>query len=407
MPTRALFAPTLLLDAAYLTGFLFVFTWPWLSYALLLGIAVGIAAALRWLGLPLQNFWQVMMLVGSAIMPSTSWLAAWRTKRTMADAGTQDAGTQDAGQTAELASSRGPVEWGARKRLALGVVLGMALVACASGFLEQRVVGPAVAPAEQVAEGTLKRSLLLASASYASARLIDRGVALVSEAEISLPFVGGVSVKPGQVFKPLQDMAERYSDVMVISMASIGIQSVLMELGQVIGVTLLGSVLIAALMLALALPGGWSLRLMILARASLMLLIMVRIAVPLAILGVSVISDAVLEERRQSAQQELNLATAELQAADVATEGDDEAGLITWLRDMQDQTADMALSVRQFSDGMVERFIQLLVVYVLETLLLPLLMLLVLWRATRAFLMPAAQVVRLETSRTSRELRQL
>ncbi|GAB2802197.1 hypothetical protein GCM10027040_32660 [Halomonas shantousis] len=400
MPTRALFAPTLLFDAAYLTGFLFVSTWPWISYALLVGIAVGIAAALRWLGLPLQNFWQAMMLAGSVIMPSTAWLAAWRAEPVVTPAG-----MQDAGRAVEPAPSREQGEWSARKRVALGVMLGMVLVACSSGFLEQRVVGPAVAPAEQVAEGTLKRSLLLASASYASARLIDRGVALVSEAEISLPFVGGVSVKPGQVFKPLQDMAERYSDVMVMAMASIGIQSVLMELGQVIGATLLGSLAVAVLLVALIVPSAWSLRLFMVARAALVLLIMVRVAVPLAILGVSAISDAVLEERRQSAQQELNLATAELQAADVATEGDDEAGLIAWLRDMQDQTADMALSVRQFSDGMVERFIQLLVVYVLETLLLPLLMLFVLWRVTRTCLMPATQAVRFETA-ASRGLRQ-
>ena len=90
-----------------------------------------------------------------------------------------------------------------------------------SGVLQQRLINPALAPLDQKAEQALQQSLLLSSASFATARLIDRGIAFVSEAEVG---VGVASVKPGQLLKPLQDMAVRYSDVMVFAMSQVTIR---------------------------------------------------------------------------------------------------------------------------------------------------------------------------------------
>lgn len=139
------------------------------------------------------------------------------------------------------------------RRLAFGAVLLLALFGCITGQLGQSVIDPVMAPLEEQAKSTLQRSLALAAASYASARLIDRGVAFIAETQIG---IGVIYVKPGQVFKPVQDMAVRYSDVMVLAMASVGIQMMLMEMGQVIGVTVLGSLAIMALLLMQFAPRG-------------------------------------------------------------------------------------------------------------------------------------------------------
>nr|WP_298414604.1 hypothetical protein [uncultured Halomonas sp.] len=361
----------LLLDAVYLGALVNTLRWPELSYIALLGLVVGAFAAWRWWRRTSLRKWQMVLLSLSLLLPFTSWTRAHRPEA--------EYSSNPVGPT--ILSRRD-----IRKRLGMLVLLGLVLLASVSGFAERRVLGPVLAPTEISAITTLDRSLALAAASYASARLIDRGIALAAEAELTLPFIGGIAVKPGQVFKPLQDMAERYSDVMVVAMASIGIQRVLLEMGEGAAITVLGSLSVLLLMMALVFS-GLSQRLVLLARGVVILLVVTRLALPLMITGVGFVSDALLEERRQQAQQALNVATAELQQVDVDTL-EEEEGLTQWLNDLRDRTADMTLSVRQFSDSMVERFIQLLVVYVLETLLLPLAAIWALWRMLHTLFAP-------------------
>ncbi|MGC3873417.1 hypothetical protein ACPF7Z_09120 [Halomonas sp. GXIMD04776] len=361
----------LLFDAAYLGAFVRVSQWPALSYGILVGLMIGGSAAWRWWHKPSLQGWQIVLLSLSLFLPFTSWAAVQRGRA---------AGPNEADTTITLSRR----DMG--KRLGMLILLGLVLLASVSGFAERRVLGPALSPTEISAVMTLDRSLALAAASYASARLIDRGIALAAEAELTLPFIGGVAVKPGQVFKPLQDMAERYSDVMVVAMASIGIQRVLLEMGEGAAVTVLGSLSALLLMSALVFS-GLSRRLMLLARGVVIVLVVARLALPLMITGVGFVSDALLEERRQQAQQVLNVVTAELQQADVDTLKEDD-GLTGWLNDLRERTSDMTLSVRQFSDDMVDRFVQLLVVYLLETLLMPLAALWALWWMLRTLIAP-------------------
>src|SRR5690606_15310237 len=125
----------------------------------------------------------------------------------------------------------------ARRLLVVSLAVLAMTVALYSGILQQRVVNPALAPLDDKAHSVLQHSLLLSSASFATARLIDRGIAFVSEAEVG---VGVASVKPGQLLKPLQDMAVRYSDLMVIAMTSIGLQLFLLEFAKLAALPLFG-----------------------------------------------------------------------------------------------------------------------------------------------------------------------
>ncbi|SHE44750.1 hypothetical protein SAMN02745148_00473 [Modicisalibacter ilicicola DSM 19980] len=363
-----------LLDAIYLMAFVAVPEWPWLSYGLLAGLASGAVAAGRWWRKPSLDGWQVVLLAGSLIVPFTSWALSRRSNAPAA----KDAEVQP--RTIHRRDTR--------QRLGMLILLGLVLTASASGFAERRILGPALASVEASAVTTLNRSLGLAAASYGSARLIDRGIALAAEAELTLPFIGGVAVKPGQVFKPLQDMAERYSDVMVVAMASIGIQRVLLDLGHNAAVTVLGSLGALLLMTALVFPEV-SRRLARVTRAVVVLLLVARLAIPLVVMGVGLVSDVVLEERRRQAQQALDVATAELQEADAATLEEGGNGLTNWLNDLRESTSDLTLGVRRFSDDMVDRFVQLLVVYLLETLLMPLAMLAGLWHLLRMLIAPS------------------
>lgn len=250
-----------------------------------------------------------------------------------------------------------------------------------SGILQQRLLNPALSPLDDRASSALQRSLMLSSASFATARLIDRGIAFVSEAQVG---VGVASIKPGQLLKPLQDMAVRYSDLMVLAMTSIGLQLFLLEFGKLAALPLFGTgILLSAIMLLLG-PPAWRNTATYLLRIFIALLLVIRIGVPLAAFGVAELSDWVLEPQRIAAEAALSGETAALQRVDQPLQNGDE-GSLSWLKQMAAQANDMFAAVKSFSDNMVEKLIQLIVVYSLQTLVFPLLSLWLLWHLGRWF----------------------
>ena len=268
------------------------------------------------------------------------------------------------------------------RRLFVVLLAILALAAALySGILQQRVVNPALAPLDNKAHSVLQHSLLLSSASFATARLIDRGIAFVSEAEVG---VGVASVKPGQLLKPLQDMAVRYSDLMVIAMTSIGLQLFLLEFAKLAALPLFGSGILVSTLLILVGPASWRASSIYLLRIFIAVLLVIRIGVPLAAFGVSELSDWVLEPQRIAAEAALTGETAALQLVEQpVTNAND--GSLSWLRQMAAKANDMFSAMKSFSDTMVEKLIQLIVVYSLQTLVFPLLSLWLLWHLGRWF----------------------
>lgn len=277
----------------------------------------------------------------------------------------------------------------AQRLLALLLCLLALAAGIYSGLLQQRIVNPALAPLDDRANSALQHSLLLSSASFATARLIDRGIAFVSEAEVG---VGVASVKPGQLLKPLQDMAVRYSDLMVLAMTSVGLQLFLLEFGKVAALPLFGSGILLSAVLLLLGPAGWRSSCTQLLRIFVALLLVIRIGVPLAAFGVAELSDWVLEPQRIAAEAALSGETAALQRVEQPLHTADESSF-SWLRQMAGTANDMFAAVKSFSDNMVEKLIQLIVVYSLQTLIFPLLSLYLLWQLGRWFVrrpLPAA-----------------
>lgn len=80
--------------------------------------------------------------------------------------------------------------------------------------------------------------------AYAVTRGINAIVSVIKESNVSLSPAGvGITVAAGQVLDPLDDMTERLSSVLVLSIVSIGIQKLTMEIGQLFSFQLIGCLL--------------------------------------------------------------------------------------------------------------------------------------------------------------------
>lgn len=359
----------LALDIGYLVGCLWLIVSGSGSHLVLAGLTIAVAALIGLQRLPAAGAGDLWLIPLTILLPF-SVLSRYRQLR--------DRLASTPAEDRPLSTASVPLS----RRLAFSAVLVLALLGCVSGQLGQRVIDPVMAPLEEQAKSTLQRSLALAAASYASARLIDRGVAFIAETQIG---IGVIYVKPGQVFKPIQDMAVRYSDVMVLAMASVGIQMMLMEMGHVIGITVLGSLAIITLLLMQFAPRGLLPALALMARFFIAALVVIKLAIPLAAVAVGGISATVLEEQRMQAQARVDITTERL--AEVQ-QVNDESGFISWLKSVGGQAQDMFAGVKNMSEGLIERLVTLLVIYTLETLLLPLTMLFFMWRAAALYVLP-------------------
>lgn len=259
----------------------------------------------------------------------------------------------------------------------------------------------AVTPALHEAGGArIDAMFTRALATFAAARALNGAISVVQGTEIALQPAGvGVTLTVGQALDPLNDLVERFSWVMLAATAALGTQSVLLEATAAAALTwFLGAIAFATVVriwwpgLARIDAGGLLPRLLI-------LLLFVRLALPLAALGADLFSEQWLEPRRAAAVEALEATRAELDAVEAETAAqvpDESVGVIDGIRRYLgtqsarlDPTARLQALVERL-DASAERVIDLVVVFTLETIVVPLGTLWLLWRLTRIVQAPFA-----------------
>lgn len=243
--------------------------------------------------------------------------------------------------------------------------------------------------AEREYEALFQRAVI----TFALARTLNGLISAVQGTELALQPAGvGVTLTPGEVLDPVNDLVERFSWIMLGATISLGIQQVLLDVGQWWGLR----VLVAALGLAWL----W-LRLRRAAAAGdeaavggaagfertlfqlFIVVLFLRFAVPLAVIANEALYHLFLEGRYQQSQQVIESAGADLEQAsaqtpDAAAEADAEApGLMESLgrglsgtRNALDFRQRLE-NIRERAGEVIEHLIQLSVVFVLQTALLP------------------------------------
>ena len=246
-----------------------------------------------------------------------------------------------------------------RAALAAGVVILLAL----------SWLGTLDAPAERQVDAGLKRALL----SFATARALNAVISVAQGTEIALQPAGvGLTLTPGQVLDPVNDVVEQFSNLMLVAAVSFGMQKALIAIGGYWPVSLLLS--LAALAWALfrfrkqAAP-AWIL-------ISLTILLMIRFSVPAATLGSDLLFEKFLASDYQASQRILDAASGRLETlnppAAVAAES---PGMLERFRAWWSQKSDGPSrfeQLKQAAEQAIEHIIRLMVIFLLQTLVIPL-----------------------------------
>lgn len=231
--------------------------------------------------------------------------------------------------------------------------------------------------AQEDYESLFHRALI----TFALARTLNGVISVVQGTELALQPAGvGVTLTPGEVLDPINDLVERFSWIMLGATVSLGIQQVLLDIGQWWGTRLIVALLaVGWLALRLSRVGGNALEQTVL--RALVIVLFVRFAVPLALIANEAVYEQFLESRYLKSTQVIESAGSEIQqanesAAELPEEG--ESGLFdSWGRAIDSTRESLSVKervavIKARATEVVEHLIQLSVVFILQTGILPL-----------------------------------
>lgn len=246
-------------------------------------------------------------------------------------------------------------------------------------------------PLDAVAGRQLDAGMTAAFASFATARALNAAISLLQSGQVGAQAGVGMSVRPGELLDPVNDLVERFSNFMLAATVAFGVQKVLLSVGAHWVMPLLLS-LVAVAWALLHLRGRPRPRWL---GQAFVLLLMVRFAVPVATVGTDLLFQAFLAPKYEASQQSLDRIQGQAASVDAASGSPDAAdkGLVATIRGWLAQGVDLrekAEELARAAGRMAEHVTNLMVVFLLQTLVFPLALLWLLYQGVRAVLIPRA-----------------
>lgn len=240
--------------------------------------------------------------------------------------------------------------------------------------------------ASEASDGLLTRALT----AFTIARTLNAGISAAQGTEIALQPAGvGVTLTPGEALDPLNDLIERFSGLMLIALGSIGTQMLLAEVFASLIVNI--AVTVAATLTAIELwrpkliPGAaWIVRLC-------GVVLLARFLFALVLLANVGFTELFLIERQEQAFAVLQATSDAVEEAAVEPAG--EMSMLDRLSGFADQ-----LNLKASIDALAERaevaigeLVNLIVVFIVQTLLVPAGALWLAWWCLRSYIAAASR----------------
>lgn len=236
-------------------------------------------------------------------------------------------------------------------------------------------------------------ALVRAASAYALSRSFNAVVSVFEESHLQLEPAGvGVSLALGEILDPINDLVERFSWIMLASLTALGIQKALVIVGPWFSLTILLPMGLGLLCIGSLPLGRWAQRSSYLANTILISMVLVRFAVPVMAFLNQQVYTSVLEETHNEAigkvSQEIDKLKKEMpKLKESQTPSSQETPPNLWdktkeaLNRTLDHSKEMMTvqnkleKLTEIATGLIDRIIDLIVVFVLNTIVCPLLFL--------------------------------
>jgi len=245
-------------------------------------------------------------------------------------------------------------------------------------------------------DGVFRSALL----TFAAARGLDAAISLAQGTEIAMQPAGvGLTLSAGELLDPINDLVEQLSSVLLVATTSLGLQGLLLRASSWWVLRWLAAVGLLAWLTGTLWPERLSPRASALLRRAVLLLLVARFALPAYALVTGLVFDRFLQPAQLSSVQLIEDATEEVRAMPRIDEElpleDDRGwldGVSSWFSETM-ASLDVEARIEAFRArvaAVAEQVVQLIVVFVLQTIVLPLAFLWAVPKLIAALLAPTA-----------------
>ena len=242
---------------------------------------------------------------------------------------------------------------------------------------------------EEYTGEAFKRALI----TFGIARGLNGVISVAQGTEVALHPAGfGVNFTPGQILDPINDLVEQFSWIMLASSASLGIQKVLLTISSTLFVTVVFVFALMALLLSVWRENLFTPQVKRFITLSTVIVIFIRFSVPVAALASEAMYQLFLLDQYVESSDNLEKTRTEISkinAEERQSYNNEEEGLVDMAKRILNSTTE-SISInsqiekyQQIASDTTKDAINIIVVFVLQTILMPLLFLWLTYRALR------------------------
>jgi hypothetical protein len=255
------------------------------------------------------------------------------------------------------------------------IVLFFVIVAILGSWL-----APLDLPATQQVDAGLKRALV----SFATARALNAVISVAQGTQASIQPLGvGVTLAPGQALDPVNDLVEKFSNLMLAASVIFGVQKVLISIGSYWPLSLALTLVALGWMgcyLKIRHPPDLLSRLLV-------ILLMLRFAVPVVTIGTDQLWQKYLAHDYAVSQKTISSVSGQVKELNLVKPGQaTDPDFMEKTKQWFSQKIDVSVyfqGLTAVAEQAIEHLIKLIVIFTLQTLVIPSLLLWALYSVTR------------------------
>lgn len=247
------------------------------------------------------------------------------------------------------------------------------------------------APSSKLVDEGLERAFV----SFATARALNAAISFGQGTEVAIQPMGvGVTLTPGQLLDPVNDLVENFSSLMMAACIALGAQKMLINIGGHWLVSMLLTMTVLAwswFYFRQQQPFAWLSKILV-------ILLMVRFAIPLVTIATDMLSQKYLIAEYKANQKVIDKAPKEVtEFKFLVAKGPDNTGIMAGVKDTVDavnrflskakEAANVELhykKLQQAAEQWAKHIINLIVIFLLQTLVIPVLLIWILYTIARS-----------------------
>lgn len=253
-------------------------------------------------------------------------------------------------------------------------------------FFENRLI----TAADKHATEYINEAIVRAGVAYTLARTFNAIVSVVQESEVQIEPGGlGVSLALGQALDPANDIVERFSMVLLASMASLGIQKILIEISPWLSINILLVFSIIMFLLAIWTRDKFDYDFKKVGKTMLLMALLVRFSVPAMAYLNNQVYITVLDNKHSAAMSKMSEDINKIKSQEdieknnvpQGVEQEEGSGWLDKTKTVLGQVIEQSKqtiqlkerleSIKTVSFGLFDTIIDLLIIFLINTILLP------------------------------------